>query len=236
MSTQMVRADEPAEHDPQPRSELAAQRERMVREQLEARGIREPRVLEAVRKVPREEFVPPSLRGRAYADMPLPLDDETISQPYVVALMCELAAVRPADRVLDVGTGSGYQAAVLEEIGAEVYSIELSPLLELVARRRLAKLGYRAHVRRGDGWKGWPEASPFDAIIVAAGADEIPPKLVEQLAEGGRIVIPLGATRYQQLIVGTKHRGRLATRDIAAVAFVPLVRVLSGDSGRNGRG
>jgi protein-L-isoaspartate(D-aspartate) O-methyltransferase len=202
-------------------------RQRMVREQLEARGIRDGRVLAAMGKIPREEFVPPPLRGRAYADMALPLDGQTISQPYIVALMSELARVRPGDRVLDVGTGSAYQAAVLAEMGADVYSIELSPLLELVARQRLARLGYRARVRRGDGWEGWPEAAPFDAIIVAAGADEMPRKLVEQLAKGGRIVIPIGSTRYQELIVGIERHGELETIAVAPVAFVPLVRAMA---------
>ena len=196
----------------------------MVHTQLEARGIHHAGVLAAMGTVPREAFVPRDVEERAYADMPLPIGwAATISQPYVVAHMSELAAVEPGDRVLEVGTGSGYQAAVLRELGAEVYSIESVPALADRARLRLEALGYDGiHVRAGDGTLGWPEAAPFAAIVVTAAPTEIPPALRDQLADGGRMVIPVGPLHIQELLVVTRRGDALQTRAIEAVAFVPM--------------
>jgi protein-L-isoaspartate(D-aspartate) O-methyltransferase len=201
----------------------AAQRERMVAEQIEGRGISDARVLAALRKVPREEFVPAALRPFAYQDHPLPIGEgQTISQPYIVALMTELAAVRRGSRVLEVGTGSGYQAAVLAEAGAEVWSIEIVAELARSAAERLKRLGYQSvHVRQGDGYRGWPEHAPFDAIVVTAAPPQIPPPLQEQLAVGGRLVIPVGA-RWGDLLLVTRTAGGFTTRNVAPVAFVPM--------------
>jgi protein-L-isoaspartate(D-aspartate) O-methyltransferase len=198
-------------------------RERMVREQLEAHGQWEPRVLAAMRAVPRHEFVPPALRERAYEDCALPIGlGQTISQPYVVALSCQLAAIAPDARVLEVGTGCGYQAAVLAELAAEVFTIEILPAHVAAASATLARLGYgRVRVRAGDGRLGWPEAAPFSAIVVAAAAPEVPPALLEQLAEGGRLVAPVGAERQHLLVFHRTPRGMEVTRSIP-VAFVPL--------------
>jgi len=200
-------------------------RKRMVEQQLRARDIVDERVLEAMGRVPRHLFVEPSLERFAYEDRPLSIGvGQTISQPYIVALMTQLLGVQPAHRILEVGTGSGYQAAVLAELAGEVYTIEIIPALAESARARLEALGYRnVRVRQGDGYEGWPEHAPFDGIIVTAGAPQIPPPLIEQLHEGGRIVIPVGAARAtQELIVGEKRGGKLQTRSIAPVLFVPL--------------
>jgi protein-L-isoaspartate(D-aspartate) O-methyltransferase len=203
--------------------DYAAQRQRMVAEQIEARGISDARVLTAMRKVPREEFVPAELRSLAHKDHPLPIGEgQTISQPYIVALMTELAAVRSGSRVLEVGTGSGYQAAVLAELGAEVWSIEIVESLARTAAERLKRLGYKSvHVRQGDGYRGWPEHAPFDAIVVTAAPPEIPPPLKEQLAMGGRLVIPLGSG-YGNLVMVTRTAEGFTTRAIAPVRFVPM--------------
>jgi protein-L-isoaspartate(D-aspartate) O-methyltransferase len=200
-----------------------AQRRRMVADQIEARGISDPRVLAAMRKVPREEFVPPDLRPLAHQDHPLPIEaGQTISQPYIVALMTELAAVRSGSRVLEVGTGSGYQAAVLAELGAEVWSIEIIDSLARSASERLRRLGYKSvHVRQGDGYRGWPEHAPFDAIVVTAAPSEIPPPLKEQLAIGGRLVIPVGSGDANLVLVTRTAQG-FASRAIAPVRFVPM--------------
>ncbi len=200
-------------------------RERMVQRQLVGRDITDEAVLSAMRRVPRERFVPPEKRPHAHGDHPLPIGhDATISQPYIVALMTQLAQVRPGDRVLDVGTGSGYQAAVLAEMGAEVYSIEVVPELAREAAARLRELGYHnIHVRAGDGYRGWPEVAPFAAIIVAAAAPTLPRPLTDQLAPGARLVIPVGRS-VQTLQVVEKHpRGDLHTRTVAPVQFVPMV-------------
>jgi protein-L-isoaspartate(D-aspartate) O-methyltransferase len=203
--------------------DYAALRKQMVDGQIESRGISDARVLAAMRKVPREEFVPPDLRPLAYQDHPLPIGEgQTISQPYIVALMTELAAVRSGSRVLEVGTGSGYQAAVLAEAGAEVWSIEILDSLARSASERLRRLGYKSvHVRQGDGYRGWPEHAPFDAIVVTAAPPEIPPPLKEQLAIGGRLVIPVGA-RFGDLVLVTRSAKGFSSRSIAPVAFVPM--------------
>lgn len=202
----------------------AALRERMVREQLAAAGIRDDRVLEAMRRVPRHEFVPPDLRDRAYEDSPLPIGhDQTISQPYIVALMTQLADIQRGERVLEVGTGSGYQAAVLAELGAEVWTIEIVEPLARSAEETLRRLGYdRIRTRHGDGWAGWPEAAPFDAILVTAAPTHVPPALLEQLAPGGALVIPVGRW-WQTLEVHRKRAdGRIEVERVADVRFVPM--------------
>jgi len=200
-----------------------AQREAMVNAQIAARGVKDPGVLAAMRRVPRHEFVPPLVRESSYADRPLPIgDDQTISQPYIVALMTEAAAVRKGSRVLEIGTGSGYQAAVLAELGAEVYSIEI---VEPLARRGAAALertGYgRVKLRIGDGYRGWPEAAPFDAVLVTAAPPRIPEPLKQQLKPGGRLVIPVG-TGMQELVVVQRVGKTWKEHRIAPVRFVPM--------------
>jgi protein-L-isoaspartate(D-aspartate) O-methyltransferase len=204
----------------------AARREAMVRDQLKARDITHPAVLRAMARVPRHEFVPPELALLAYADRPLPIGQgQTISQPYIVALMTQLADPKPGDRVLDIGTGSGYQAAVLAEMGTQVYSIEIVPELGQSAAARLKRLNYtNVAVRVGDGYRGWPEHAPFQAIILAAAAPEVPPALLDQLAPGGRMVIPVDAAGDGQdlLLISRKADGTLERRTIAPVLFVPM--------------
>lgn len=205
-----------------------AARERLVSEQLVPQGIRDSATLEAMRAVPRHEFVPEDQRARAYHDTPLPIGHgQTISQPAVVAFMTQAIRLRPGMRVLEVGTGSGYQAAVLAAAGAEVWTIEIFRELAEEAKARLARLGYDGvRVRHGDGYAGWPEAAPFDAIVVTAGADSIPPALLEQLAPGGRLVMPVGDPFVdQQLVLVEKDStGRVAARGLLPVRFVPLLR------------
>ena len=201
-----------------------ARRARMVDTQILARGVRDPRVLDAMRKVPRHKFVDPAERDRAYEDHPLPIaGSQTISQPYIVALMTELLALPDKARVLEIGTGSGYQSAVLGELAAEVYSIEIVPALARSASEKLRELGYtNVTVREGDGYRGWPEHAPFDGIIVTAAPERIPQPLVEQLAVGGRMVIPVGGF-FQELKVFTKQAdGRLSEKDVLPVRFVPM--------------
>ena len=198
-------------------------RERMVREQLVA--ISDPRVLEAMRRVPRHAFVPDEVRERAYEDGPLPIGHmQTISQPFIVALMCELAVLRPDSRVLEVGTGCGYQAAVLAELAGEVYTIEIVEPLARSAAARLAELGYgRVHVRHGDGSEGWPDAAPFDAVLVAAATEEMPDALLAQLAPGGRAIVPIGPRwKSQELCVYRRTADGIEMSPICPVAFVPL--------------
>jgi len=200
-------------------------RDAMVQRQLKARGISNPRVLEAMGKVPRHELVPPDLQDAAYEDRPLPIGQgQTISQPYIVALMTELAEPEPGEKALDVGTGSGYQAAVLAELVDHVYSIEIHEELADKARQNLERLGYNnVTVRHGDGYAGWPEQAPFDVIIVAAAPEEVPQPLVEQLAVGGRLVLPVGDGFSQNLVVISKQEdGTLTRRDVVPVAFVPM--------------
>jgi protein-L-isoaspartate(D-aspartate) O-methyltransferase len=205
-----------------------AARERLVAEQLIPQGIGDSATIAAMRAVPRHEFVPPDQRRYAYENIPLPIGhDQTISQPFVVALMTQLIRPRPGMRVLEVGTGSGYQAAVLAETGAPVWTIEIFGALAEEARKRLARLGYRdVSVRHGDGYAGWPEAAPFDAILVTAGADSIPPALIEQLAPGGRLVMPVGDPFLDQelVLVEKGADGRVASKRVLPVRFVPLLR------------
>jgi len=202
----------------------AAAREAMVAEQIEGRGIHDGAVLRAMRTVPRDEFVPAAERALAYEDQPLPIGNgQTISQPYVVAFMSEAAEVRPGSRVLEVGTGSGYQAAVLAELGADVYTIEIVGPLADAARAALARTGYdRVHTRTGDGHQGWPEAAPFDAIVVTAAAPEVPAALLAQLAPGGRLVMPVGDA-WQEIEIHQRTADGITMKRVLPVRFVPLV-------------
>lgn len=204
-----------------------AQRNRMVEKQLELREVTHAATLAAMREVPRHLFVPAELRREAYDDHPLPIGHgQTISQPYIVACMTEQIAPTRDFRVLEIGTGSGYQAAVLAEICAEVFTIEIIPELASQAATVLQQLGYKnVRFRTGDGWKGWPEAAPFDAIIVTCAAETIPPPLLDQLKEGGKMIIPLGPEGgVQDLVLATKHGGKVHTRPLIPVRFVPFVR------------
>ncbi len=200
-----------------------ALREAMVREQIERRGVRDARVLAAMRRVPRHELVPADVRPLAYEDRPLPIGwGQTISQPYVVAAMSEALGLRGDETVLEVGTGSGYQAAVLAEICGAVYSIEIVEPLAERARADLARLGYgNVHVRHGDGYRGWPEQAPFDAIVVTAAPDHVPPALVEQLAVGGRMVLPVGRG-IQDLVRLTRTPEGVRRETLMGVRFVPM--------------
>lgn len=202
-----------------------AQRRQMVTDQLRARGISDSRVLAAMQAVPRHRFVPEAQRRQAYRDRPLPIGHgQTISQPYIVALMSQLIGVRPGQRVLEIGTGSGYQAAVLAEMGAVVYTIEIVAPLGQKAEQTLQSLKYEnIRVRIGDGYLGWPEAAPFDAIIVTCAPERIPAPLKAQLAEGGRMVIPVGAANDQQLMLLTKAKGEIRQETVVDVRFVPMV-------------
>ena len=206
-----------------PHDDRLAERDAMVRTQIEARGVRDARVLAALRTVPRHAFVPAPLADEAYTDHPLPIgEDQTISQPYIVAVMTELAQVGPGARVLEIGTGSGYQAAVLAALGCEVYSIEIVESLARSAAARLERLGYsRVRVRAGDGYAGWPEAAPFQAILITAAPPRVPDPLIEQLAVGGRLIAPVG-TSAQQLTVIEKTAGGLESRAVLDVRFVPM--------------
>ena len=199
-------------------------RERMVSEQIEARGVRDARVLAALRRVPRHEFVPVEQRAYAYEDRPLPIGHgQTISQPYIVAVMSQALELDGSEKVLEIGTGSGYQAAVLAELAAEVYTIEIVEPLAERAASDLKRLGFeKLHARAGDGYRGWPEAAPFDAIIVTAAPDHIPQPLVDQLAVGGRLVIPVGRM-IQDLVLITKDEKGVRHEDLLAVRFVPML-------------
>jgi protein-L-isoaspartate(D-aspartate) O-methyltransferase len=206
--------------------DLRAARERMIKEQLAARHIRDPRVLAAMSEVPREVFVPEDLHEVAYGDGPLPIGEgQTISQPYIVALMLQVAEISLSDRVLDVGTGSGYAAAVASRRAAHVYSIERhAPLIES-AQRRFVELGYRnITVRHGDGTLGWPEEAPFDVILVAAGGPEIPRVYCRQLSRGGCLVMPVGPESHQKLVrVQRRADNDFVEDDFGYVSFVPLI-------------
>jgi len=208
-------------------NKFARKREMMVRDQIEGRGITEPRVLEAMRRIPREKFVLPRDLREAYADTPLPINcGQTISQPYMVALMTECLQLKENEKVLEIGTGSGYQTAILCLLCEMVYSIEKYPELHEKALAVLKELGLEnARLKVGDGTKGWPEHAPFDGIIVTAGAPEIPQPLAEQLAVGGRLVIPVGDAFTQVLkkLVKTPHPGGYEVKDVCGCRFVPLV-------------
>jgi len=195
----------------------------MVALTIEARGVKSPAVLAAMRAVPRHAFVPEQIRAHAYEDRPLPIGEhQTISQPYIVALMTELADVAAGEKVLEIGTGSGYQAAVLAAMKAEVWSIEIIPALAARARAALEAEGYSGiHLREGDGYAGWKEAAPFDAIVVTAAPDHVPQPLIDQLAIGGRLIIPVGAT-YQELIRLTRTKEGLQRESVIPVRFVPM--------------
>jgi protein-L-isoaspartate(D-aspartate) O-methyltransferase len=214
--------------------DLTAERNRMVDRQLAARGVRDPLVLAAMRSVPRERFLPPELKEFAYQDAPLPIEQgQTISQPFIVALMTEGLCLAPGDRVLEIGTGSGYAAAVIARIAREVYTIERHEELAETARGRLAALGFdNVFVRHGDGTLGWPERAPFDAIVVAASGPKIPEPLLAQLAPGGRLVIPVGEDKALQRLVRVVRRadGRLEHEDLGDVRFVPLIGVEGWDA------
>jgi protein-L-isoaspartate(D-aspartate) O-methyltransferase len=204
--------------------DFAAQRQQMVQQQLVTRGINDQRVLAAMAKVPREEFVTSESRAASYEDGPLPIGyGQTISQPYIVAFMTEQLRPNPTDRVLEVGTGSGYQAAILADLVSEVYSIEIVSLLAKNAEETLHRLGYKnVHLKIGDGYQGWPEAAPFDAIIVTCAPDKVPQPLVDQLKDGGRMVIPVGDKFAQQLYLLEKKNGQLKQSATLPVRFVPM--------------
>ena len=207
-------------------ADFAVQRQRMVEQQLKPRGIKDERVLAAMAKVLREEFVPMDARSDAYEDGPLPIGyDQTISQPYIVAFMTEQLRLKPSDHVLEIGSGSGYQAAILAELVAGVYTIEIVEPLAKSAEATLQRLGYRnVHVKMGDGYKGWPEEAPFDAIIVTCAPEKVPQPLVDQLKDGGRMVIPVGEQFAQQLYLLEKKSGQLKESATLPVRFVPMQR------------
>jgi protein-L-isoaspartate(D-aspartate) O-methyltransferase len=204
--------------------DFTAQRQQMVQLQLKTRGINDARVLAAMAKVPREEFVAPESRAASYEDGPLPIGyGQTISQPYIVAFMTEQLRPKPNDRVLEVGTGSGYQAAILAELVSEVYSIEIVEPLAKNAEATLQRLGYKnVHLKIGDGYNGWPEEGPFDAIIVTCAPDKVPQPLVDQLKDDGRMVIPVGDRFAQQLYLLEKKNGQLKQSATLPVRFVPM--------------
>lgn len=207
-----------------PAEDLHRARQRMVREQIEARGVRNSRVLAAMRKVERHRFVPEALQRMAYSDQPLPIGHgQTISQPYIVAYMTEALELRPSDRVLEIGTGSGYQAAVLAELVKKVYSIEIVEALAKESAERLKNLGYAdIQLRTGNGYRGWPEEAPFDAIIVTAAPERIPSALLDQLAQGGRLVVPVG-TMFQELVRVRRTPDGFKEERLLPVRFVPMV-------------
>ena len=202
----------------------ATARERMVREQIAERGIRDARVLAAMRRVPRHEFVPSEQRPYAYEDRPLPIGHgQTSSQPYVVAIMSDVLDLEGDEKVLEIGTGSGYQAAILAELAREVYTIEIVEPLAQRAAADLGRLGYEnVHTRAGDGYRGWPDAAPFDAIIVTAAPDHVPEPLVEQLAVGGLMVVPVGSWA-QDLVLIRKDQEGIHRQHLIGVRFVPMV-------------
>jgi protein-L-isoaspartate(D-aspartate) O-methyltransferase len=202
-------------------------RKEMVERQIKARGVKDPNVIAAMLKVPRHMFIDPSLWNEAYEDHPVPIGEgQTISQPYIVALMTELLSLKRGEKVLEIGTGSGYQAAILAEITDQdkVFTIEINEKLAKKAMKRLKDLGYdKINVMIGDGYKGWPENAPFDAIIVTAAPSHIPQPLLDQLAEGGRMVIPVGET-FQELLLITKRNGKIEKKVVTSVLFVPLIK------------
>jgi protein-L-isoaspartate(D-aspartate) O-methyltransferase len=206
--------------------EFAAQRQRMVEQQLKPRGIRDKRVLAAMAKVPREEFIPADARAEAYEDGPLPIGyNQTISQPYVVAFMTEQLRPKASDRVLEIGSGSGYQAAILAELVTSVYTIDIIEPLAKSAEATLQRLGYNnVHIKAGDGYKGGPEEAPFDAVIVTCAPEKVPQPLTDQLKDGGRMVIPVGERFAQQLYLLEKKNGQLKESATLPVRFVPMKR------------
>jgi protein-L-isoaspartate(D-aspartate) O-methyltransferase len=202
-------------------------REKMVKEQIIARGITNPSIIEAFEKVPRHLFVPGDLEKFAYDDRPLSIGfGQTISQPYVVAFMTNILVLKPSEKVLEIGTGSGYQAAILAQLVKQVFTVEIVEPLGTDAQIRLQHLGYKnIEVKIGDGYNGWPDHAPFDAIIVTAAAETIPPPLINQLAEGGRMIIPVGSQHAsQELVMVEKKEGKIKKRDVLPVRFVPFTR------------
>jgi protein-L-isoaspartate(D-aspartate) O-methyltransferase len=204
--------------------DLAAQRETMVREQILDRGITDPATLEAMRTVPRHDFLPLRLRSEAYADYPLPIGHgQTISQPYIVAFMTEAIRPQPGEKILEIGAGSGYQAAILAAMGAEVYTVEIVEPLAAMARQNLERLGFdKAKVLHADGYRGWPEHAPYDAIVVTCAPDKIPPDLVAQLRDGGRMIIPVGSGLNQDLVLLRKKGDQIEKQSVLPVRFVPM--------------
>jgi protein-L-isoaspartate(D-aspartate) O-methyltransferase len=205
----------------------AAARQRMVDEQIAGRDVRDPEVLAAMRAVPRHLFVPPDVVDDAYADTPLPIGHgQTISQPYIVALMTQLARPRPTDRALEIGTGCGYQAAVLSRLVKHVFTVEIVEPLGVAARERLASLGYtNVTARVGDGYQGWPSEAPFDIVLVTAAPETVPQALVDQLKAGGRLIIPVGSAWNQNLeLIEKDEAGRTRSRVVAPVRFVPMIK------------
>lgn len=204
-----------------------AKRQQMVNEQIIARGIDSPEVIKAMRKVPRHFFIPKAKRHSSYIDSPVPIGEgQTISQPFIVALMTQILEPAPDHRILEIGTGSGYQAAIMAELAAEVYTIEIIESLGKRAEKTLKILGYEnIFVKIGDGYKGWPEKAPFDSIIVTCAPEKIPRPLVDQLTNGGRLVLPVGRRGgVQSLMIGIKKGERLETRDVLPVRFVPMIK------------
>ncbi len=219
----MTAGEEPARDEPS-QGDWDAERVRMVETQIRARGVDDPRVLAAMQKVPRHLFVPPEFRARAYEDSPLPIGfDQTISQPYIVAYMSDVLQIEPNHRVLEIGTGSGYQAAVLGELAREVYTIEIVEPLATRAREALEAGGYRnVHVRFGNGYLGWPEQAPFDRVMVTAAPEDVPQPLIDQLAMGGLLVVPVGRVDQMMTIIRKTPRGIERTQTLP-VRFVPMV-------------
>jgi protein-L-isoaspartate(D-aspartate) O-methyltransferase len=208
-------------------SDYSERREKMVKRQLEARGIKDRATLEAMRSAPRHMFVSENAKGKAYIDAPLTIGEgQTISQPYIVAYMTEQLKLKPTDRVLEIGTGSGYQAAILSEMVSEVYTIEIIESLGKNASNRLISLGYNnVQVKIGDGYLGWPEHAPFDAIIITAGIDHVPQPLIDQLAKGGRLIVPEGSVRStRDLMLLTKKKGKIKRKFLIPVVFVEFKR------------
>jgi protein-L-isoaspartate(D-aspartate) O-methyltransferase len=204
--------------------DLESQRAAMVERQIAARGITDPATLQAMRTVPRHEFLPLRLRDEAYMDYPLPIGHgQTISQPFIVAFMTEAIRPQPGEKILEIGAGSGYQAAILAQMGAEVYTVEIVEPLAAMARQTLERLGYRnARVKHGDGYRGWPGQAPFDAIIVTCAPDDIPPDLVAQLRDGGRMIIPVGGGMSQDLVLLRKRGDKIEKQAVLPVRFVPM--------------
>ena len=201
--------------------------ETMIANQIISRGIKDTQLIEAMRKVPRHLFVPENRRESAYDDRPLPIgEDQTISQPYIVAFMTEVLDLSPEDKVLEIGTGSGYQAAILAEIVREVYTIETIPGLGEAARERLEEMGYKnISVKIGDGYEGWPEKAPFHSVIVTCAPEKIPRSLIDQLTDSGRMIIPVGERRgIQKLVLLRKEKGMVIKKEVMDVLFVPMVK------------